>query len=66
MQLAKIYMKSGNTIEIKCDDFEVITSGEILKNINFKRVINGEKPMFLDLSNVECITTKKIDSTENE
>lgn len=64
MQLAKIYMKSGNVIEIECENFEVITSGESIENIEFKKVISNEKPMFLDFKNIEYISTQKIEDVK--
>lgn len=60
MQLAKLYMKSGSVIEIECDNFEVVTSGEELENINFYNIVGDEKLMFVDLKNIECVTTQKI------
>lgn len=59
MQLVKIYMKSGNVVELKCNSVEVTRCGEELEGISVD-VIDGPNPMFIDIENVDVVTSEYI------
>ncbi|WP_040328574.1 hypothetical protein [Clostridium ihumii] len=58
---AKIYMKSGNVIEFKCEDIIITQNG--FGNITGYKITHGDsKERLLDVSieNIEGITTKEL------
>ncbi|WP_270943134.1 hypothetical protein [Romboutsia lituseburensis] len=59
MQLVKIYMKSGNVVDLKCSSVEVAICGEELEGIEVD-VIDGPNPVFIDMGNVDIITNEYI------
>lgn len=59
MQLVKIYMKSGNVVDLKCNSVGIIRCGEELEGIEVD-VIDGPNPVFIDIGNVDIVTNEYI------
>ncbi len=65
MVRVKFYMKSGNIIEFKCESIELAKNDYgTLIGYNVNHGNSKEKLISADITNIEGITTRELDSME--